>query len=68
MDYMDLDVRCSQKAVKLNHSLTHSLLYFQCHWSVHIIGPIVHESNWVNGFVPIGQITFFWTNQFTDAI
>ena len=24
MDYMDLDVRCSQKAVKLNHSLTHS--------------------------------------------
>ena len=23
MDYMDLDVRCSKKAVKLNHSLTH---------------------------------------------
>ena len=22
MDYMDLDVQCSQKAVKLNHSLT----------------------------------------------
>ena len=24
MDYMDLAVRCSRKAVKLNHSLTHS--------------------------------------------
>ena len=25
VDYMDLAVRCSRKAVKLNHSLTHSL-------------------------------------------
>ena len=25
MDYVDLAVRCSRKAVKLNHSLTHSL-------------------------------------------
>ena len=23
MDYMDLDVRCPRKAIKLNHSLTH---------------------------------------------
>ena len=25
VDYMDLAVRCSRKAVKLNHSLTHRL-------------------------------------------
>ena len=26
VDYMDLAVRCSRKAVKLNHSLTHSAI------------------------------------------
>ena len=26
IDYMDLDVRCYKKAVKLNHSLTHQWL------------------------------------------
>ena len=38
MDYMDPDVRCPQKAIKLNHSLTHCLkfsepmlIYYQPH-------------------------------------
>ena len=29
VDYMDLAVRCSRKAVKLNHSLTHSMPYIK---------------------------------------
>ena len=27
MDYMDSDDRCSKKSFKLNHSLTHSLIF-----------------------------------------
>ena len=35
MDYMDLAVRCSRKAVKLNHSLTHTALHWFKHYRNH---------------------------------
>ena len=51
MDYMDPDVRCPRKAVKLNHSLTHSIarrksvLWFQKYvlWSSGQVTKTLHN-------------------------
>ena len=41
VDYIDLAVRCSRKAVKLNHSLTHSHAIFST--NVHSIKNHPHK-------------------------
>ena len=56
VDYMDLAVRCSRKAVKLNHSLTHSLENL----SDRAVLLSLNLDGGCRGGVAVGQVGWFW--------